>query len=103
MVKLDKQFRDSSLKKSQDPEVLITEFEDFRVRLDDMGSSISENQFMVHVLNNLSTDYNLQLALSEKRIGDKNKSVSVEKIRVELSLHFERSSIKSTKMRRMKK
>jgi hypothetical protein len=53
MVKLDKQFRDSSLKKYQDPEVWMTELEEFRVRLDDMGSRISENQFMIHVLNNL--------------------------------------------------
>jgi hypothetical protein len=61
MVKLDKQFRELSLiKKSQDPEVWITELEDICVRLDDMGSSISENQFMIHVLNNLTSDYDLQ-------------------------------------------
>jgi hypothetical protein len=57
MVKLDKQFRDSSIKKFQDPEACITELEDYRFRLDDMGSSISENQFMIHVLHNLSTKY----------------------------------------------
>jgi hypothetical protein len=72
MGKLDKQFRDSSLKKGQDPEIWITELEDYRARLDDMGSSISENQFMIHVLNNVPTEYNLQLALLEKRIGDKD-------------------------------
>jgi gag-polypeptide of LTR copia-type len=43
MFKLDKQFREFSLKKSQDPEVWITELEDIFVRLDDMGSSILEN------------------------------------------------------------
>jgi hypothetical protein len=53
MVNLDKQFRHSSLKLGQDPKVWITGLEDFWVRLDDMGSSISENQFMIHVLNNL--------------------------------------------------
>jgi hypothetical protein len=73
MVKLDKQFRDLSLKKGQDPDVWITELECIRVRLDDMGSSISKNQCMAHALNNLPTDYDLQLALSEKRIGDKDK------------------------------
>jgi gag-polypeptide of LTR copia-type len=73
MVKLDKQFRELTLKKGQDPEVWITEFEDIRFRLDAMGSSIPENQFMIHVLNNLTADYDLQLALLEKRIVDKER------------------------------
>jgi hypothetical protein len=42
----NKQFRDLTLKKGQNPEVWTTELEDIRVRLDDMGSSIPENQFM---------------------------------------------------------
>jgi hypothetical protein len=37
MIKLDKQIKYSSLKKCQDTKVWITEFEDFCVRLDDMG------------------------------------------------------------------
>ena len=37
MVKLDKQFRDSSLKKGEDPEVWITQLEDICFRLEDMG------------------------------------------------------------------
>jgi gag-polypeptide of LTR copia-type len=67
MVKLDKQFRDSSLKKGQDPEVWITDLEDIWVRLDDIGSSISENQFMIHILNNLRADYDLQLCFVRKK------------------------------------
>jgi hypothetical protein len=60
--KLEKQFRELSLKKGQDPEIWITESEDLRVRLEAMGSSISDNQFMIHILNNLTSDYELQLA-----------------------------------------
>jgi hypothetical protein len=67
MIKLDKQFRDSSLNKGQDHEVWKTDVENSHFRIDDMVSSISENQFMIHVLNNLPTEYDLQLAL------DKNK------------------------------
>jgi Reverse transcriptase (RNA-dependent DNA polymerase) len=55
-----------------------------------MGSSISENQFMIHILNNLTADYDLQLALLERRIGDKDNPLTVEEIRAELSLRFER-------------
>jgi gag-polypeptide of LTR copia-type len=66
MVKLEKQFRTLSLKKGENPEVCITELEDLRIRLEDIGSIISDNQFMIHVLNKLTTDYDLQLALMEK-------------------------------------
>jgi gag-polypeptide of LTR copia-type/Zinc knuckle len=97
MVKLDKQFSKLSLKKSQDPEVWIPELEDICVRLDDMGSSILENQFMIHVLNNLTSDYCLQIALMEKRIGDREKPLTVEEKRADLSLHFERLNINSSK------
>jgi hypothetical protein len=63
MMKLEKQFRELSLKKGQDPEVWITELEHLRVMLENMGSCITENPFMIHTLNNLTSDYDLQLAL----------------------------------------
>jgi hypothetical protein len=69
-VKLDKQSRELTLKNGQDLEVWITDLEDICVRHDGMGSSIPEYQFMIHVLNNLTADYDLQLALLQKRIGD---------------------------------
>jgi gag-polypeptide of LTR copia-type/Zinc knuckle len=90
MVKLDKQFRDSVLKKGEDPEVWITQLEDICVRLKDMGSGISERQFMIHVLNNLTADYDLQVALLERRIGDVEQPLTISEIRAELSLRFER-------------
>jgi hypothetical protein len=65
MVKLEKQFRELSLKKGQDPEVWITELEDLCFKLENMGSCITENQFMIHILNNLTSDYEFQLALME--------------------------------------
>jgi hypothetical protein len=90
MVKLDRQLSDSFPNKDQDTEVWITVIEYFRVRLDDIGSNFLEKEFMIHVLNNLPTDYYLQIALLEKRIGDKVKQITVEEMRAELSLNFER-------------
>jgi Zinc knuckle len=75
---------------SHDPEVWNTELEYLCVRLEDMGSSISDNQFMIHMLNNLTSDYELQLALMEKRVGDAEKPLTIEEIKAELSLCFER-------------
>ena len=40
-------------------------------------------------MNNLTSDYDLQLALMERKLGDKDKPLTVENIRAELSLHFE--------------
>jgi hypothetical protein len=52
---------------------------------------------MIHVLNNIPTEYNLQLTLLEKRIEDKDKPLTVEEIQTDLSLVFEILNMKSTK------
>ena len=61
-----------------------------------MGSNISDDQFMIHILNNLTSDYDLQLALIERRVDDKEKPLAVEELRAELSLRFERLNMGST-------
>jgi hypothetical protein len=38
------------------------------------------------MLNNLTSDYELQFALIEKRVGDAEKPLTVEEIKAELSL-----------------
>jgi hypothetical protein len=70
---------------------------DICVRLDDMASIIPENQFMIHVLNRQTADYNLQLAFLEKRIRDKERPLTADEIRAELSLRFERLTMKSAR------
>jgi gag-polypeptide of LTR copia-type len=57
IVKLDKQCRDSILKKDEDSEAWITKLEDVSARLEYMGSGILERQFMIHMLNNLTSLY----------------------------------------------
>jgi hypothetical protein len=96
MVKLEKQFRELSLKKGQDSEVWITELEDLCVKIENMGSCITENQFMIHTLNNLTSDYDLQLALMERRVGDADKPLTVEEFRGEINLRFERLNMKTS-------
>ena len=80
-MKLQKQIRELSLKKGQEPEIGITELEELCVRLEAMESRISENQFMIHILNNLTSDYELQLMLMERRVGDVERPLTVEEIR----------------------
>jgi hypothetical protein len=51
---------------------------------------------MIHILHNLTADYNLQLTLLGRRIGDKEILLTVEEIRENLSLRFERLGNKSS-------
>jgi hypothetical protein len=71
--------------------------EDLHVKLENMDSCITENQFMIHILNNLTSDCDLQLALVERRVGDEDKSLSVEELRGELYLRFERLNMKTSR------
>ena len=49
LVKTERMFRESKLNKDEDPEVWITNLEDLRLKLELMGSSMNDNQFMVQV------------------------------------------------------
>ena len=78
LVKMEKQFRQCAPKKNQDPEIWITELEDLHMKLEELGSSISDSQFMIHILNNMTSDYDLQLAMMEKRINDKINPLTID-------------------------
>jgi hypothetical protein len=43
---MEKQFRQSALKKGQNPDIWIIELEDYRIKLDELGL------FILHILNN---------------------------------------------------
>jgi hypothetical protein len=52
---------------------------------------------MIHKLNNLTSDYDPQLELMERRVGDADKLITIEKVRGELNLRFERLNMKISK------
>jgi hypothetical protein len=78
------------LKKVQDPDIWITELEDYRMRLEELGSSISDNQFILHILNNMTDDYDLRLVMMEKRVTDKSNPLTINDIQDDLNLGIER-------------
>jgi hypothetical protein len=43
---------------------------------------------MIHILNNLTSDYDVQLVLMERRVGDTDKPLTIEEIKSELGLCF---------------
>jgi hypothetical protein len=95
LVKMEKQFRQCALKKGQDPEIWLTELEDYRMKLEELESSITDNQFIIHILNNMTSDYDLQQAFMEKCINDKLHPLTIDEIRDGLNLRFERLNMKS--------
>jgi hypothetical protein len=90
LVKIEIKFRHCSLNKGQDPEICITELEDYRMKVEELESSISDNQFILHILNNMTDVYVLQLAMMEKRVTDKSNLLTIDEIWDDLSLRFER-------------
>jgi hypothetical protein len=70
------------------------------MRLEDMGSTITDNQNMIHVLNNHTSDYDLQLAFIKKRVRDKEKPLTAEEINAGLSLRFERLNMSANENNR---
>jgi hypothetical protein len=60
------------------------------MRLEELGSSISDNQFILHILNNMTDDCDLQLAMMEKRVTEKSNPLTIDEIRDNLNLRFKR-------------
>jgi hypothetical protein len=49
----------------------------------------------------MTDDYNLQLAMSEKRVTDKSNPLTIDKIRDDLNLRFERLNEKQNEENEM--
>ncbi len=92
LSKMHKLFYSAELKKKADPDMFITKLEDIRARMELMQCKMSDDQFMMHVLNNLTSDYNMDVSKLEDRIGAKNEPLEIEDMRDALSLTFERFS-----------
>ena len=100
LVKTERLFRESKLGKSEDPEIWINNLDDLRVKLEVMGSEMTDEQFLIQVLNSLTNDYELQMILMEKRIGDKMNPLSIDELNEDLKLRYERLSSKSESTKR---
>ena len=84
LFKTERIFRESKLNKDEDPEVWITNLEDLRLKLELMGSSMTDNQFMLQVLNILNEDYEIQMLLLKKRIGNSENPLTIEELKLEV-------------------
>ena len=62
--------------------------------METQGSKISDEDFMIHVLNNLPKEYEVSQAKLEDRLNDSLNPLTIEEIRTELNLKFTRTNIK---------
>jgi hypothetical protein len=60
------------------------------MKLEDLGSRMPDNQFILHILNNMTADYDLHPTMMGKRLNDKSNLLTVDEIRDDLILRFER-------------
>jgi hypothetical protein len=60
------------------------------MRFEELRSSILDNQFILHILSNMTDDYDLQRAMMEKIFTDKSNPLTIDEIRDDLNLKFKR-------------
>jgi gag-polypeptide of LTR copia-type len=95
LTRIHKLFYGTRQKKNQDPDLYINYLEDLRFRMAEMQSSMTDDQFLRHVLNGLDKEYEHQVNLIERRVDASSNPLTIEEMRDELCLRFERLSHKT--------
>ena len=90
LAKLCAQFFGNKLKTGHDPDVYISIMEDIRYKMSENNYNMSDDQFLVHILNSLNQDYAVQINMMEKRLGLKVDPLTIEDMRDELTLQYSR-------------
>jgi gag-polypeptide of LTR copia-type len=78
LARLHKIFYGTRQKRRQDTDLYISYLEDIRSRMAEMYSTITDQQFLNQVLNTLDKDYENQMNLIERRVGDATNSLTIE-------------------------
>jgi gag-polypeptide of LTR copia-type len=94
LAKYQKQFFGAKLRKGADPDQFITYLEDLRLKMEEMNSPLTDVQFLFHVLNNLTSDYETQITMLERRVDAKSDPLTIEELRQELCLRYERLNVR---------
>ena len=83
-------FFGNKLKQGHDPDVYISIMEDLKYQLLDNSYKLDDDQFLVHILNSLTSDYAVQVNMMEKQLGATTDPLTLEGMRAELSLQYSR-------------
>jgi len=86
-LELQRAFQISKLKNSnQDPKMWITYLEGLRMKLKDLSSLMTNEDTIVHILNNLTNNYKVQLSKLEEKLGSTMSMLTIDDVRAELRL-----------------
>jgi len=78
-MELKLEFQRSRLKATDaDPDEWITELGGIRTRLKDMNLDISDEDFMIHILNNLPSEYEVQISKLEDCLGSTMNALTIK-------------------------
>jgi gag-polypeptide of LTR copia-type/Zinc knuckle len=88
---LSKQFHDLKHKLGTDPDIWITKLEDIKIRLASIGKAyvMPDEQFMAHVINNVSKDYESTVDFLGQRMEDANNPLTLEEARGHLMVWYQ--------------
>lgn len=90
-ARLHRNFYNATCKQTEDPGVYITYMDDLRERLHEAGGQeITDDEFMVHILNSLPDSYLGVVEALEDRIGDETDPLTLEQLEEKLLLKYER-------------
>ncbi len=95
LVHLTREFHSKSHKPGTDPDIFITELEALQVQMNELDYEISNKALILHVLNNLNSEYEMEIKFMEMKMQqlkdeDKGNELSIEDVRAELNLRYER-------------
>jgi len=62
--------------------------EGLRMKLNSIGSTMTDEDLMVHSLNNLTDDYEVQLSKLEQKLGTATNLLTVNDVQAELCLRY---------------
>ena len=90
-LELKSEFQRSKLwDASQDPDVWMSELESIRARLKEVNSDITDEDFIVHVLNGLPPEYEVQVSKLEECFGSTSNLLTIQDMRNKLNLKYAR-------------
>jgi len=58
--------------------------EELHIKLKDLSSVMTNEDLIVHVLNNLTDDYKVQLSKLEEKLGSTTSALTIDDVRLEL-------------------
>jgi len=65
---------------NQDPEAWIAHLEGLRMKLSNTGCAMTDEDLMVHILNNLTDDYKVQLSKLEEKLGSMTNPLTIDDV-----------------------